>query len=834
MTGKWMSNTLKAQPQRIRPETHWFHEYKPKLHHELSGDVYGGDVYGREDGRLWFSLRLTLKRAEELCDAFSGEENDFAALVTFKKPDSKEEKPVTMAPTSRSALRLAIEVAKGSANSTEPMLGTDILVHPDAFAKLEALANKPGIKIADAGLAVEGDVAQREPENDFAAKSTASTGPLPLGCPVIIATIDDGIGIANHRFRESEKKTRIRHFLDLALIGNPAPENCGVNELLGRSWKGADIEKLLGQDEEQIYRALGLIDPRRDLRQPLRGAATHGTHVLDIAAGYDWQNKVEAEKRPIIAVQFPTQVAENRSDTWLPLCLKRALDWILVKADELSAKISFNGQPMRLPLVVNCSFASMAGPQDGHSDVERRIAQFIKTYRGGDGNEDLCSVVLAAGNSLQLRAAAQMDLLPGKSGEILLRVLPDDKTPNFVQIWLPKVNDDCDSKKRQQVKVSLVPPGEDLASAQPSKLNMAVEWKIGGHVRARIYHQCFPRRGGSRECITIATRPTGDDQVSRPVVLVPSGSWKIRIKNTSDQELRNIDLRVHRDDPGMYSRSGARQSYFDDRKYEIFYPGSGRIINDELHDDDKQRSAELHKCGHWVRVTRQGTLSSYAYAKGVLVVGGYRLSDGQPAIYSSSGKRPNDCTKDAKGSSVAHSDLAAVPKESPALAGSSSASGVDYRTEDAAGNPPDLAAVSERSPAVPGILAAGTYSGSAAILSGTSVAAPQVTRALADRIAERVTAEASNASGTEQQPKTTGAAKGLEAAVEKLEAAAAAEKPKAATPENENEMEQEQAANAAAQSLRPRQGRVTSPRPLRDGAGRLWFRPSHPKQIDNY
>ncbi len=42
--------------------------------------------------------------------------------------------------------------------------------------------------------------------------------------------------------------------------------------------------------------------------------------------------------RPIIAVQLPTQAAENRSDPWMPLSLKRALDWILVKADELSAK----------------------------------------------------------------------------------------------------------------------------------------------------------------------------------------------------------------------------------------------------------------------------------------------------------------------------------------------------------------------------------------------------------------------------------------------------------------------------------------------------------------
>lgn len=830
MAGQWEYNELKDAPQRIRPETHWFQENRPS-------DSLGGDVYGRADGRLWFSLQLTLTRAEELCGAVAGEENDFAALAkkTFKRPNGEEEKAVMMAPTSHSALRLAIEVAKaepskGSSNSTEPMLGTDILVHPEAFGELDWLSERRGIEIADAGLAVEGDVVEPPLPDSVSAKSTP--GPIPKDCPVIIATIDDGIGIANHRFR-TETGTRIKHFLDLALIGKPKG---GVNELLGRSWKGADIENLLGQDEEQIYRVLGLIDPRRDLRQPLRAAVTHGTHVLDLAAGYDWQNKVEAEKavkRPIIAVQFPTQVAENRSDTWLPLCLKRALDWILVKADELSAKISkeFNyvapdGQPSRLPLVVNGSFASMAGPQDGYSDVEIRIAQFVKTYRGGDGREDLCTFVLAAGNSLQLRAAAQMDIPPRKSEEILLRVLPDDKTPNFVQIWLPKVGG---HPQQPQVKVSLVPPRDAPVNEQPAvewkigkdpagRLDGAVEWKIGRHARARIYYQRFPRPGGrSRECITIATRPTADDQVSQPVVLVPSGSWKIRIKNTSDRQLRDIDLRVHRDDPGMYSRSGARQPYFDDPKYEIFYPGSGRIINDELKDPT---------CGP--RVTRQGTLSSYAYAEGVLVVGGYRLSDRQPATYSSSGRRPSNCTKDAKGSSVDGPDLAAVAKESPALAGSSSANDVHYRTKDADGkrlDGPDLAAVSERSPAVPGVLAAGTYSGSVAILTGTSVAAPQVTRALADQIANRATAEESKGSSTEEKPKTTGAAEGLKAAV-------AAEELKAAVAEKENEeknkTKQERAAKAAAQSPRPLHGR-----PLRDGVGRLWFKPSYPKRIED-
>ena len=148
--------------------------------------------------------------------------------------------------------------------------------------------------------------------------------------------------------------------------------------------KPFDIDELLRQypdDEERVYRALGLIDPAVAGRQPLRMAVSHGTHTLDTAAGYDWRTEQDAlANRPIIAVQLPTPAAEHRSDTWLPLSLKRALDWILIKADRLSVAI---GHGKRLPLIVNCSFASMAGPMDGWSDVERRITQFVRTYRAG-------------------------------------------------------------------------------------------------------------------------------------------------------------------------------------------------------------------------------------------------------------------------------------------------------------------------------------------------------------------------------------------------------------------------------------------------------------------
>jgi hypothetical protein len=48
-------------------------------------------------------------------------------------------------------------------------------------------------------------------------------------------------------------------------------------------------------------------------------------------------------------------------------------DYLSAKlAAELSEDPGTDGKPTRFPLMVNASFASMACPQDGYSDAERR------------------------------------------------------------------------------------------------------------------------------------------------------------------------------------------------------------------------------------------------------------------------------------------------------------------------------------------------------------------------------------------------------------------------------------------------------------------------------
>ena len=679
MSGNWKYTKDSLKPSRIRPEAHWLEEVRQ-----------GGS-------ECWFSLQLSRNRAEELCDAFASESSigDFQGLI---------DNGALLAPSSYKALRFAIAAAtldRGkNYNQMDRMLGVDLFVPPvpAAYKALQGLVAPGRLEVTDAGFALRTKNARArlklvDPVN---LKSGIPQGPIAAGTDVIMAIVDDGVAIANNRFRETLNQTRIKHFLDLSLVGTPTARGA-VDEFLGRSWTADAINSLLEQypeDEEGVYRALGLIDPTVAMSQPFRAAVSHGTHVLDTAAGYDWQTEDKAllKARPIIVVQPPLQAADNRSDPWMPESLKRALDWILVKAIELSAEIT--GSEKRLPLIVNCSFASMAGPKDGWSDVERRITQFVRTYRAG-GPPQLCNVVMSAGNSLQFRDTARARIEKERVS-VPWRVLPDDKTSSFVQIWLPRTD-----MKAQQVRVALRPPGQDKAE-KFSKLDKTLDWTVGDAVRARLYHQSWPRPDGKRrECITIAIRATADDGAPEPVV--PAGLWHIDIEPaTVLPEPLEIDLHVNRDDVGIFARGKGRQSYFDDPDYPradlVGVYQRGKLVGTRRAADSEQPRPDAHPL-----VRPQGTLNAYGFGEGTLLVAGYRASDNTPAAYSASG-------------------AAYMPR----------------RSKSPGGRPlvgPDLAAVSDASPSLPGILGGGTYSGSVARLNGTSVAAPQVVRQLAEKIA---------------------------------------------------------------------------------------------------
>ena len=194
-----------------------------------------------------------------------------------------------------------------------------------------------------------------------------------------------------------------------------------------------------------------------------------------------------------------------------------------------------------------------------------------------------------------------------------------------------------------------------------------------GDVVARV---AIDDAGSGRQRILIAVVPTEIyDSARRPA---PAGTWTVTVSATLTKGQR-IEAWVQRDEAPYRYRTNARQSYFDDPAYEKF---------------DRQGRPQVVDSGSSI-VKRVGTQSGIATNPASLVVAGYAMDSGDAAPYSGCG------------------DL---------------------------GSPhgpysPDVAAISDRSPSQPGILASGTLTGTTLPINGTSVAAPQVTRLLADKMA---------------------------------------------------------------------------------------------------
>jgi hypothetical protein len=274
-----------------------------------------------------------------------------------------------------------------------------------------------------------------------------------------------------------------------------------------------------------------------------------------------------------------------------------------------------------------------------------------------------------------------MALQPDIAQQIDWMILPDDGTPSFVEIWF---NLDHAPDARCPITVLVAPP---LCPASPDTRPALGEVQLlhGDKPVCAIYYDCMtppphavPDVGDGGELrrrarIFLAVNPSKTWEEHVPVA--PSGRWTITLTNKSTAPI-DVRLYVQRDDtPGAF-RSKGRQSFFD-------HPNA--FERDPVTGDYNA----LCKEGP---ITYEGTLSAIGTGQATVIVGAAR--DGellQPADYTSSGPTPGR-------------------------------------------HGPDLSAIAEDGVAFPGILAAGSASGSVLAMGGTSVAAPQVTRALARNV----------------------------------------------------------------------------------------------------
>ena len=395
--------------------------------------------------------------------------------------------------------------------------------------------------------------------------------------PPLLGIIDHGIAFAHRAFRDAARPgtTRIRAFWDQEReAAAPTPpwtrpldmgygamlDNAAINTLIARH----------GPREPALYRSLGY--------GPGACRFSHGTHVLDLAAGFPNPLRPEgapsgpwdgyAGRAPIVAVQLPHLPFKDTSGCGLGVQVLDALHFI---AGQASA-----GQTV----VINLSDGAYGGPHDGQSMTELAIDDFLQRHPN-------VQLVLAAGNGAdqRLHARTKQPLAMGQQCEIGWRVMPDDATDSFCEIWL----DAAAALAAGSVVLHLQPPqgGPVVTVPLGGQAVLRDPDRICGMVVSTV--NAVQRPG--RAAFLLALGPT-TRSASSWLGSAPHGNWRLRISN----QAAGIDLRVHgyteRDNPVFNDKGPRRQSHL------VEVPGGG------------------------MAVVRESTLSNLAGSAQAFVVGG--------------------------------------------------------------------------------------------------------------------------------------------------------------------------------------------------------------------
>ncbi|WP_108880047.1 hypothetical protein [Anderseniella sp. Alg231-50] len=517
----------------------------------------------------------------------------------------------------------------------------------------------------------------------------------PRECPegskvVVMGVIDDGIAFGHERFQIPGKngaaaQTRVEYAWVQDGICCDQDGACASGKspvTYGREFTKKMIDDLLVRsptDEDWFYKEVGLGDfSRRGLKSAMFRQA-HGTHVMDLFAGAPSEDGVC--NRPIVCVQLPTSTTADTSGVSFNPNVLDAVAYILDRAELIAEAYELKA----VPVVINFSYGIFAGPHDGASALEREFDRLIRERTRDTGQPT--DIVIPAGNGHQARDHARIRFSGKKLNPQTLRwrVLPNDRTSSFIEIWLPKR--DVKAGKKARVKLAVVPPfGASSPNLKDKKPRKSMRWTPTGKAAqpalCKVSYDEPPMLDG-RGRFVVAITPTGFEHASQ--MLSPAGEWQLQLTNLNLDEDEIIEAWIQRDDAprGFWQRG--RQSYFADCFYERFDPVSGRIKENDTIES---------------LVKRAGMLNAIATGSETVVIGGFLEKELVATEYTASGPVP--------------ADNAGWPRKGP-----------------------DALAVADESRVHRGVMAAGTRSGSRVLINGTSVAVPQIAKLLADARANR-------------------------------------------------------------------------------------------------
>jgi hypothetical protein len=508
----------------------------------------------------------------------------------------------------------------------------------------------------------------------------------------LIGVIDDGCPFAAAHFLRSPASTRVRGIWDQnddprdpipvgAEFFGEYPTDFTYGLEFRRDY--AAIPSPIGLDDWiALHSIAGTIDEDGCYAdggfKSLSRRQSHGAHVTDVLAGrVPPSSRVgpsPGDRRDPPSWKLGTDIPSDSDIVFVQFsdaCIRDATGvWLKAYVcDGIEYILSYADPTNTKKVVINVSYGPTTGPHDGTALLEAALTAFVTKYNGTSGKPKL-EIVLPAGNSYlsEGHIAYRRRSTQPDQVEWVWRLPPDNSVLCFAEVWINRASPG-------PVIVTLTSPSgatSTSAGGPPSP---------GTGVPIPPYTGVFaPYKWGSNTMWLVAVQPTRRDD--DPKLAAEHGDWKIKVSGIPKNA--QVHAYVARSDPNMGVRTGAKRSYFVDDDWEMAHSSAASCI---------YANGEFDTTGSLIH--RGGTLNGIATGKdaSVHVAGGFNLADGRKSPYSSAGP--------ARG-------------PVPPRAG------------------PDYALLGDESYALRGVRAGGNRSGAVFRLVGTSAAAPQLARHVAD------------------------------------------------------------------------------------------------------
>ena len=342
-------------------------------------------------------------------------------------------------------------------------------------------------------------------------------------------------------------------------------------------------------DEDAVYDEIDF-RPYATLDGRPFNPSTHGTHVMDVAAGNDrslFGKLGVAPAADIIFVQLPPELIAAGGAVLTKL-VREGAQYIFDRAAKRAAELA-----VPIPAVVNISYGNYAGPHDGSSLTETGFDQLLSVPDR--------AIVISAGNGFAAHCHAMGRVTKSEPARLEWRIPSCDESMNIMEVWYTGPAD---------LELYVTPPGgtrQGPVTAGKMRFNLVTpEGKAVGYVD---HVANTPGNGDQQIVITLNATSDGTTPLAPPrpgnaslADTAPPGTWLVELEKPKHARVNVYHAWIERDEARRRESVRRVQSVFSDDQAEPRFTVTGiatgrRTIAVGAYSTATHEMAEYSACG---------------------------------------------------------------------------------------------------------------------------------------------------------------------------------------------------------------------------------------------